>query len=154
MKKFLIAVISLSISIVSCALLADMAAEHTSEQTGDIEVHIEGFRNDNGLADVVLFNAKDGFPADKGKGYRQLTAKIENGRADLVFEAIPHGRYAVSVTHDEDSDGKLKVNFIGIPKEGVTASNNAKGSFGPPTFDDAAFKLEARRVSISMKIQY
>lgn len=28
-------------------------------------------------------------------------------------------------------------NFVGIPKERVGASNDAKGSFGPPKFDDA-----------------
>jgi len=41
------------------------------------------------------------------------------------------GKYAVSVFHDENSNGKLDTNFLGIPREGVGASNNAKGHFGP-----------------------
>ena len=40
---------------------------------------------------------------------------------------MPVGSYAASIQHDEDGDGKLKTNFIGIPKEGVGISNNPGG---------------------------
>ena len=49
---------------------------------------------------------------------------------------------AVAVLHDEDRNGQMKTNFIGIPQEGWAASNNAEAqTFGPPRFDDA--KLSA-----------
>ncbi len=38
------------------------------------------------------------------------------------FAGIAPGRYAVTAQHDEDGDGKLKTNFIGMPKEGVGIS--------------------------------
>lgn len=146
MKIFLIAAITLFHGIFSGGAAAG--------QTAKLEVVIDGFRNGQGLANVVLFNDKKGFPVELDKGYRQLTKKIVKGRAILVFEAIPQGRYAVSVIHDEDSDGKMNTNFIGIPKEGFSVSNNAMGSFGPPPFEDAAIEIRSERVSISMKIKY
>jgi len=36
--------------------------------------------------------------------------------------------------HDENSNGKMDTNFIGMPREGVGASNNAKGHMGPLKF--------------------
>jgi hypothetical protein len=42
----------------------------------------------------------------------------------------------------KNSNGKLDRNFMGSPKEGVGASNDAKGSFGPPKFADARFTFK------------
>ena len=123
-------------------------------QTSDLEVVIEGFRNGQGLVHVVLFNREKGFPADPDKGFRQHKDKIVNGRVIHVFEAVPNGRYAVRALHDEDGNGKMKTNFLGIPKEGFAVSNNATGSFEPPAFNDALFEVGGNRVSISMKMQY
>jgi uncharacterized protein (DUF2141 family) len=45
----------------------------------------------------------------------------------LRFNNLAPGSYAVSIQHDEDGDGKLKTNFIKMPKEGVGVSNNPGG---------------------------
>ena len=37
---------------------------------------------------------------------------------------------------------KLDTNFFGIPKEQFGFSNNAKGRFGPPSFESASFELD------------
>jgi uncharacterized protein (DUF2141 family) len=42
--------------------------------------------------------------------------------------------------HDENDNGKLDTNWIGIPKEGLASSNNAKGRMGPPKWRDASFE--------------
>jgi len=48
--------------------------------------------------------------------------------------------YSVSVYYDLDENGELNTGFLGIPSEPVGFSNNAKGSFGPPSFEDTKFK--------------
>ena len=55
---------------------------------------------------------------------------------------VAPGDYAVSVFHDENSNGKLDRNFMGMPKEGVGKSNDAAGHFGPPKYDDARFSYK------------
>ncbi|MNT83012.1 hypothetical protein D3C72_2228260 [compost metagenome] len=47
------------------------------------------------------------------------------------------------VYHDENNNGKLDKNFIGMPKEPVACSNNAKGFMGPPKYEDAKFIITA-----------
>ena len=70
------------------------------------------------------------------------------------FSGVTPGRYAVSVFHDENNNGKLATNFVGMPKEGVGASTNAKGHFGPPKFDAAAFRFAGGRQELKIKMTY
>jgi uncharacterized protein (DUF2141 family) len=58
-----------------------------------------------------------------------------------AFASVAPGTYAVALFHDENDNGKLDTNFVGIPREGVGVSNNKLRSFGPPTWDDAKFAL-------------
>ncbi|MBK7290922.1 MAG: DUF2141 domain-containing protein [Chitinophagaceae bacterium] len=41
---------------------------------------------------------------------------------------------SIAILHDENDDGKMNSNFLGLPKEGYGFSNNVMGNFGPPLF--------------------
>lgn len=81
---------------------------------------------------------------------RQTTDK----KAVCEFSGITAGTYAVSVFHDENSNGKLDTKFMGIPREGVGASNDAKGHLGPPKFDAAALRFSGDRLDLTITIHY
>ena len=68
------------------------------------------------------------------------TAISSEGTAETTL-MLPAGSYAFHVFHDSDMNGKMKTNFIGIPKEPTGVSNDAKGKFGPPKFKDAAVEI-------------
>jgi uncharacterized protein (DUF2141 family) len=54
------------------------------------------------------------------------------------------GIYAILVTHDLNSNGKLDTNFISMPTEPVGLSRNPpRPKFGPPKFEDVAFEVIA-----------
>jgi uncharacterized protein (DUF2141 family) len=67
---------------------------------------------------------------------------------------VAPGDYAVSVFHDQNSNGKLDRNFMGMPKEGVGASNDAAGHFGPPKSDDARFSYKGGRSVLAIHVKY
>ena len=72
---------------------------------------------------------------------------------ETVFELeLPAGDYAFQLYHDLDGNGKMKTNFIGIPKEPTAVSNEAKGKFGPPKFKDAAVTVGDEPVAIELKL--
>jgi uncharacterized protein (DUF2141 family) len=77
-----------------------------------------------------------------------------NGHGECNFTGLRPGTYAISVFHDENSNGKLDTNFLGIPKEGVGASNDAKGHFGPPKFADAAFQFPGGHLELKIAMTY
>jgi uncharacterized protein (DUF2141 family) len=87
------------------------------------------------------------------KPLRTLSLRSRNATT-CQFSGIAPGTYAVSVFHDENSNGKLDINFIGIPREGVGASNNARGHFEPPGFDPAAFQFPRGRVDLKITFTY
>lgn len=63
------------------------------------------------------------------------------------------GRYVVAVFHDTDGNGRLSTWPVGLPKEAYGFSRNARGRFGPPSYESAAFDLpaEGARQSITLR---
>jgi len=55
-----------------------------------------------------------------------MIIKVRHTEARCDFEDIPPGTYALVVIHDENMNGKLDTNWVGIPKEGYGFSNDVK----------------------------
>ncbi len=123
------------------------------QQKGKLIIHIEGFKSNEGKAYVALHNNPKSFPMIGDKAYSYGIYSITNNQTTVEFDDIDYGEYAVSVFHDENNDGKLNTNFLGIPKESVGVSKNVKGRFGPPKFEDAKFNLNQSIKKIFIKMQ-
>lgn len=113
-----------------------------------------GLQSDAGMVRISLYKGPEGYPRDTKFAHRMMAASIQGGLAQVVFEDLEPGEYAVSAFHDEDSDRKLGRSFIGIPVEGIAASNDAKNPVGPPKYKDARFTLGAGDAEIRMKMRY
>jgi uncharacterized protein (DUF2141 family) len=70
----------------------------------------------------------------------------------IIFNNVPHGRYAVALYHDENLNGKLDVNGFGIPQEGYGFSTKSPVP-GRPKFEQAAFDVN-RNDTIQVQINY
>jgi uncharacterized protein (DUF2141 family) len=123
-------------------------------QDSQIHVEITGLRNDKGQVLCDLFSSASDFPKKRDKAVDHVTSAITNRHAVCEFAAVAPGTYAVSVFHDENSNGKLDTNFLSIPREGVGASNNAKGHLGPPKFDAASFHFLGGRLGLKISVNY
>jgi uncharacterized protein (DUF2141 family) len=119
-----------------------------------IHVEIGGLRNDKGQVMCAIYSSADGFPKKGDKAVAQAKSSISERHAVCEFPGLNAGTYAISVFHDENSNGKLDTNFMGIPREGVGASNNAKGHLGPPKFHSAAFRFTGGRLEMKITINY
>jgi Ca2+/Na+ antiporter len=49
------------------------------------------------------------------------------------------GTYALAVSHDQNMNGKLDTNWLGIRIEGYCFSNDARRLFGAPSYPAARF---------------
>ena len=127
-----------------------------TKDTGTLTVRISGARNTKGKIGVTLFQNAEGFPDDASKAIRQQSVEIDPSTlsAHVTFKDLPQGVYAVSVLHDENSNGKMDKNLVGIPKEGYGASNNPKKKRRAPTFDEAKFSLNAPEQTIEITLIY
>lgn len=121
-------------------------AQHT------LTVEVKSLRNTKGTLYFSLFKSEVGFP-DKHENAIQKgkITPLKTISASYTFTNLPAGTYAVALFHDENDDGEMKTNFMGIPLEGTAVSNDAKGKFGPPKYADAKFTLDAnKRIVITM----
>ena len=119
-----------------------------SAQKADLTVEMQNFKNNTGVVKVGLYNSEGTF---LGKTYKQLESKIKEKKAVVTFQDLPEGEYAVSIYQDENLNGKMDKNFMGIPKEDYMASNNEKGSFGPPKYNKARFIIKGNS-KITIKV--
>lgn len=60
----------------------------------------------------------------------------------IKIDSLNAGKYAVKFFHDKNNNGKIDLNWIGIPKESYGNSNNIQPIMGPPKFEDMIFELE------------
>ncbi|NTV68079.1 MAG: DUF2141 domain-containing protein [Chlorobaculum sp.] len=152
----------LTLALLSLHLPAEsrnvMAAEPEKVEipagSGAITVKITGLRSANGNLSVALFNVKKGFPGKFELAIRKTLVPAAGAEHVVVFSDVPYGIYAVAVRHDENANGKLDTNFLGMPKEGVGTSNNPKSKFGPPSFDAAAFTLDRSAMELVVNLRY
>jgi len=86
------------------------------------------------------------------RGYKVEKVLIESTGTVLITVELPPGEYAFHAYQDLDDNGKMKSNFIGIPKEPTAVSNNAKGKFGPPKYKDAKVVVGEEPVTVPMNL--
>lgn len=117
---------------------------------GSIEVTVKNIKDPKGTIRVGLFNNEKDFleKAIDGK-----IVKAAGTEVTVLFENLKAGDYAVSVIHDENENGELDSNFMGVPKEGYGFSNNAMGMLGPPSFDDAVIAVASKK-SVTITVTY
>jgi uncharacterized protein (DUF2141 family) len=105
-----------------------------------ITIRVSTFRSLKGSLRCRLYSRPDGFPG-KPPFQAEQSVVVTAKTMTCTFASVAPGTYAVALFHDENGDGKLDTNFVGIPREGVGVSNNKLRSFGPPSWDDAKFTL-------------
>ena len=110
-----------------------------SAQNVKLTVSVSGLKNNAGIVKVGLYNSEGTFLKTV---YKSLASEIKNNEATVTFDNLPTGEYAISTYHDENNNGQLDKNMMGIPSEDYAASNNAKGFMGPPSYKEAKFVID------------
>lgn len=116
-----------------------------------LKIVVKEVKSDKGNVRVGIFKDKDTFL--KKAAYGKIV-KASKGEVTINFDDLPEGKYAISVIHDENENGELDSNMIGIPKEGFCFGNDAMGSFGPPSFEKASITVAGDSISISTRMRY
>ncbi len=129
----------------------------SASAAADLTVTIGNLRSDQGQVLLCVFSAESSdtsaFPdCVKGRPLRSAKAAIAGGKVVTVFKGLKDGVYAVAVIHDENGNGQLDTNFLGIPNEGIGISNNPR-LFGKPRFGEARFDLKGN-MSITIGTKY
>ena len=152
MKKVYIEVIKLTvITLLPFTLTFTQSKADSLQSTGKLIVKVVGFNNNEGDCWFAVDNAKEVYEREDTVWIGKILP-IENNEVVVVIDSLKYGEYAVRVFHDENRDGKLDTNFLGIPSEDYGYSNNASGLFGPPSWEKAKFIFNQPEMIININV--
>ena len=137
--------------IYSLAVVLSLVFSTQSQQNKkglcELVVNVENIKSLEGNLKFGVYNNRDSFLKSA------LTwgeKSIDTSTTTITFSGLKKGTYAISIFHDKNNNGKLDMNFIGIPVESYAFSNNTKGLFGPPSFYDCQFEVLEDRHEITI----
>lgn len=130
---------------------ASLALTTFTANAADLKVKVLGVASDDGTVRVSVHDGAEGFPSDR-KFLLGQAVPAKAGGVTVVFADLQPGKYAVVGFHDIDGDEELATNLVGMPAEPYGFSRDARGSFGPPEFDAAAFEVGDADQTIQMTL--
>ncbi|MDJ0922388.1 MAG: DUF2141 domain-containing protein [Henriciella sp.] len=120
--------------------VAAMALAMPVMSAAALTVTVEGIQTAEGTIILGLFNEE----TYEGEGaVNGANVVVEGDTISARFEGLVPGEYAVRLYHDVNDDGEMNTNPFGMPTEPYAFSNNAKGRFGPASWEDAKFTVSS-----------
>ncbi len=123
---------------VSTLLLLMLLHAAPAAHAAEVRVVIEDVRSTSGVLRVQVLTATD---AGEGPTVAQLMLPAVKPQVRATLHDLEPGRYAARVHHDLDGDGEMATNLVGMPTEPWGVSNDARGRFGPPPFQDMVVEV-------------
>lgn len=122
-----------------------------SHAQNKLEISVKNIKELKGTIRVGLFDNEENFLKEAVQG---KVVDVNAATMTVVFENLKPGDYALSVIHDENANGDLDTNAVGIPKEGFGFGNDAMGLFGPPSFKKAKITMSEGVLKTVVTLKY
>lgn len=120
--------------------------------TQAVELLVRGLRPEAGRVQVAVFEGAQGFP-DADAAAERTTVDAGSETAQLTLTLKSGVVAAIAVFQDLDGNGVLTKNGLGIPTEPYGFSNNARGTFGPPSFGKAQFTVTEDLNTLEIRVR-
>lgn len=120
-----------------------------------LNIEIDNLRNSEGSVIITVFKDQKGFDDDIPVMRKAIPKKgnMKNG----IFKtkiSLPQGIYGLALFDDENDDGEMNYNLVGMPKEGYGFSNFYHTGLKKPKFSDFSFKLSANTGIMKIRLRY
>ena len=137
---------------IACLALALAAALAVAAPAAaaELTVRLHGIRAQTGVVQVAVVASPEGWDG-KAAPVQADGAPAQGADATFSFKDLPPGQYAVLISHDENGNGKLDTNLMGMPLEGYGFSNNPQ-VMRKPTWDEARFTVTDSDIAIDVEL--
>ncbi len=108
------------------------------------------------LKDGSLFIAWYSNVEDFEKGKMTYSQKISiktQSQSRITLDNIKAGEYAIKMFFDENGNGKIDTNFLGIPKEAYGFSNNVYPATRAATYTESKITISETNQTIKIKMK-
>lgn len=117
-----------------------------------LTVTVTGVRNAAGSVIGGLYAEEDWRRFGKGSPVVEASVAAAAGTVTLVFSDVPAGTWGLAVFHDENDNGRMDLNFVGVPAEG-RGYPGINAPLGAPFFADACVAVDGD-VSVDVGLSY
>jgi len=121
----------------------------------NVNVRIEGIRSEKGQIVIGVFKDSESYLKEE-PFVNKIFAKepFTDGGMSVSFSLEP-GVYGLCLLDDENNNGKMEYNFLGMPKEGFGFSDYYHSGIKKPKFDSFKFSIvKDQKKNITIKIRY
>jgi len=119
-------------------------------QTVNLMIVVENLKHSRGNIRIGLFKSEEDF--HNQEIFTGGIVTITDKKAQLMVYQIARGDYSVVVFHDENGNGKLDRNKLGVPKEPYNFSNDAKKILRLPKYESTKITLDSERETIRIAL--
>ena len=91
-----------------------------------------------GVMRIALYDSEANF-LDFEEVFASKVVPATMGTTTVVIDSLPAGTYAIALYQDQNDNGVMDKNWLGIPTEPLGFSNAQLRTFGPPSFKACAF---------------
>ncbi|WP_127136236.1 DUF2141 domain-containing protein [Flagellimonas oceanensis] len=107
-----------------------------------LSIRVNNVESAKGKVNVAVYDSDEAF-LSFDQVLKSNSVVAHEGSVVLHIPDLPAGKYALAIFHDENDNGKLDTNWLGIPKEKVAFSHGKMKTFGPPKFKECAFTMSS-----------
>ena len=134
-------------TLITIATLAFASAANAATLT----VNITDVTKAVGKMAVKLVASSDAYDGKAKATAAQMLDVKSIEPISMTFTDLKPGIYSVMVMHDENGNGQLDSNILGIPKEGYGFSNNPR-VMRRPSFDETKFEVKDADLAITIEL--
>jgi uncharacterized protein (DUF2141 family) len=106
--------------------LVRAAPTNAIDATVDVTVEVSGVRSERGRLLIALHDTRSAFPSRWERAVVSAAHPAAPGTAAVGLRLPRPGRFALIVVHDEDGDGRMTKNAIGLPREGYATGRTVQ----------------------------
>lgn len=128
---------------------------HLFTQQVSFKIEINNLKSSDGSIIVSVFKDQKSFKDEEPM--KRVVISKKGNMINKTFKTdltLPPGTYGIAVVDDENNDGKMNFNWMGIPKEGFGFSDYYHTGLSRPVFSDFSFDLAERRGVMNIKMKY
>jgi uncharacterized protein (DUF2141 family) len=122
------------------------------ESTQTVSIHVSGLKTQSSNLYVAVFDSAEGFPRPE-HSRETTTVPVTTDTVEFSLSLPDSSTTGIAIFQDLNGDGKLTKNGFGLPIEPYGFSNNARSTFGPPSFSQAAFKVSEKTSPIEITVR-
>ena len=107
-----------------------------------LHLQVQEVKAPSGVMRIALYDSEANF-LDFKEVFASKVVPATIGTTTVVIDSLPAGAYAIALYQDQNDNGAMDKNWLGIPTEPLGFSNAQLRTFGPPSFKACAFTLTA-----------